>query len=229
MVPSNILQRTFHISFNGQTGTAFTIDVADRQYLVTAAHVISGLKPSESITVMRHGGWHPLIITDVWTSPTGADVALLSFSRPLSPLHQITIGTSASFSLSQQIYFLGFPYGLHMDAGQVNDNFPVPFVKTGVVSSFSPVAGGSQIIYCDGHNNPGFSGGPIVTVSPNHSVSVIGVVSGYRYNEDRVLLNGADTGLTYQANTGLIIGYGLKEVVAQASSVTTGAPLTQSA
>ena len=224
MVPSNILQRTFHISHKGATGTGFTVDVDGRQYLATAKHVVDGLAPESSIGVMRNGTWQGVDIGEVWHSPTGADVALLSLKNQLSPAHQIVVlGDSASYSLSQQIFFLGFPYGLHMEAGLINNGYPVPFVKTGIVASFSLVSGGSQLIYCDGHNNPGFSGGPIVTVSAQHLVTVIAVVSAYRHNEDPILLNGADTGLSYRANTGLVIGYGAKELLVQARATQSGA------
>jgi S1-C subfamily serine protease len=225
MVPSNILQRIFYISHNGATGTGFTIDVDGRQYLATARHVIEGLVAGLQIAVHRNSTWQPIDIVDIWHSPTGADVSLLSLKNPLSPAHPIIGGDSPSFFLSQQIYFLGFPYGLHMEGGLINNGYPVPFVKTGIVSSFSTVSGGSQLIYCDGHNNPGFSGGPIVSVSAKHEVTVIAVVSAYRYNEDPVLLNGTDTGLTYRANTGLVIGYNAKELFLQAAVASNGAPI----
>lgn len=224
MVPSNILQRTFHIAHNGSVGTGFTIDVDGRQYLATAKHVVAGLTPNSSIGLLRNGAWQAIDVVDVWHSPTGADLSLLSLKAQLSPAHQIALlGDSASYFLSQQIYFLGFPYGMHMEASLINDGYPVPFVKTGIVSSFSSVSGGSQLIYCDGHNNPGFSGGPIVTVSPTNQVTVIAVVSAYRYNEDPVLLNGADTGLVYRANTGLVIGYAARELYERAKGVQNGA------
>jgi S1-C subfamily serine protease len=226
MVPSNILQRTFHIAHNGEAGTAFTIEVADRQYIVTAAHVVKGLQPNSKLSVMHGGQWLPVDIGDVWFSPTGADIALISPRKQLSPAHPVVVGSASSFYLSQQIYFLGFPYGLRADLGTVNNDYPMPFVKTGIVSSFTSAGAGSQIIFCDGHNNPGFSGGPIVTVGKNHQVHVIAVVSGYRYNDDPVLLNGEKTGLTYRANTGLVIGYGLKELVERATSAASGAAIT---
>ncbi|NIF29177.1 trypsin-like peptidase domain-containing protein [Pantoea sp. Tr-811] len=223
MVPRSILTRTFHVLHCGGIGTAFTIDVDGRQYLATAEHVVKGLASGSSISVHRNGSWQEVAIGEVWHSTTGADVSLLSLKEPLSPSEPIGLGTSASYYLSQQIYFLGFPFGLHMEAAQINNGFPVPFVKTGIISSFSPKSGGSQLIYCDGYNNPGFSGGPIVVITPQNQVFVIGVVSGYRYNEDPVMLNGADTGLTYRANTGLVIGWGIDELVVQARAAKSGA------
>lgn len=226
MVPNNILQRTFNISHNGSSGTAFTIDVDGRQYLVTARHVVDGLTPGSSVTVLRNKAWQPLEISGVWYSPTGADIALLSLKRQLSPALRITLGDSVRFFLSQNIYFLGFPYGLHMDGALINDDYPVAFVKSGIVASFSQVSGGSQIIYCDGHNNPGFSGGPIVTISEKQEIAVIAVVSAYRYSADPILLNGADTGLTYRSNTGLVIGYNIHEAYLRAKALGNGALIT---
>jgi S1-C subfamily serine protease len=224
VVPNKILQRTFHIAHADSIGTGFTLDADGRQYLATAKHVVEGLEPNTAIGVLRNGEWQDTLIGAVWHSPTGADLALISLKHQLSPSHLIShVGAENQFYLSQQIYFLGFPYGMHMEAGQINDGFPVPFVKTGIVANFSMVSGGSQIIYCDGHNNPGFSGGPIVTVSAKNEVNVVAVVSAYRYNEDPILLNGEETGLTYRANTGLVIGYGARELFLQAHASRDGA------
>lgn len=225
MVPSNILQRTFYIAQNQSSGTAFTIDVSGRQYLVTARHVVEGISANSKINVMHKGAWCDLEFGEVWYPPTGADIALLSIKRQLSPTYPLVVSEGKGFFLSQQIYFLGFPFGLRMEAGVVNNDFPIPFVKTGIIANFSTMQPGSQLIYCDGHNNPGFSGGPIVTVSANKEVAVIAVVSGYHENDDEVLLNGKSTGLTYSTNTGLVIGYGLGEVLARIAASPTGAPI----
>ncbi|WP_082547577.1 serine protease [Rhodanobacter sp. Soil772] len=217
MVPSNILQRTFRLLHRDATGTGFTFEVNRRQYLATARHVVEGLQTDSSIGVSCNGTWQQVVIGSVWLSPTGADVALLSLRQQLSPIHGVAmLGDGATFSLSQQAYFLGFPYGLQTEVGQLNNGYPIPFVKSGIVSSFSLPSGGSQVVYLDAINNPGFSGGPIVTISPNGEVVIVAVVSAYRYNEDKILLNGQDTGLTYRANTGLVIGYSVNELWQQA-------------
>ena len=107
MVPSDIIQRTFHIAHDGGTGTAFTIEVGDLQYIVTAAHVVEGLEPDTRLSVMYQGGWTPIDIGDVWVSSTGADLALISPKAQLSPCHPVVIGGASSFYLSQPIFFLG--------------------------------------------------------------------------------------------------------------------------
>lgn len=224
MVPSNILQRTFQLLHNGAAGTGFTFDVDGRQYLATARHVVEGLEVGSDVEVFGNSAWQHVAIGSVWFSPTGADVALLSLKQQLSPTHAVAmVGDGAPFSLSQQAYFLGFPYGLQTEVGQLNNGYPIPFVKSGVVSSFSMQSGGSQVVFVDGINNPGFSGGPIVTISPKYEVIIVAVVSGYRYNDDKIVLNGQDTGLTYRANTGLVIGYSVKELLQQAKLSADGA------
>ena len=60
----------------------------------------------------------------------------------------------------QDVYFLGFPYGLHGDMSALSNDLPFPFVKKGIISLFHN--DGVNRIYLDGHNNPGFSGGPVV-------------------------------------------------------------------
>lgn len=71
------------------------------------------------------------------------------------------IAESANIFYGQDIYFLGFPYGLQSDVGELNSNLPMPLVKKGIVSSFL-FENPRKVLLLDGHNNPGFSGGPVI-------------------------------------------------------------------
>lgn len=62
------------------------------------------------------------------------------------------------------MYFLGFPFGkLFSDVKfeKANERYSLPFVKKATWSASAP-AGDGAVIFLDGHNNHGFSGGPIV-------------------------------------------------------------------
>lgn len=225
MVTSNILQRTFLVRFNGYTGTAFTVDIGGRQYILTAKHVIEGINPIGTLEISHENIWENCQINDVWYSPN-SDVALISPAVQLSPTYSIKVAKNTEYYISQQVYFLGFPFGWHTDVGQVNNGYPLPFVKSAIISSFINAEEGSATIILDGNNNPGFSGGPIITVSVDNSISVIGVISAYRNNQESILANGVDSGLRYSANTGLIIGIGLNEVIATAEAKNSGAVIT---
>ena len=59
----------------------------------------------------------------------------------------------------------------------------MPFVKKGIVSCMS----GSRI-FLDGHNNPGFSGGPVVFAKANGlDYKIGGVISGYKASKNPVV------------------------------------------
>ena len=97
----------------------------------------------------------------------------------------------------------------------MNMNFPLPLVKKGIVSMFD-----GNIILLDGHNNPGFSGGPVVFHPNSHSndLSVAGVIAGYRFDREPVYKNqeqeqkGKPLGY-YKANTGIIVTYEIRHAL----------------
>jgi len=57
----------------------------------------------------------------------------------------------------------------------------LPFIKSGILSALDIRNENAVTLYLDGHNNPGFSGGPIVFLSnTTRRFHVAGVVSGFR-------------------------------------------------
>ena len=56
-VTANVLKRVVRISVGSASGTAFTIDVDGRHYLITAKHVVATVKAAEAtIGVCGDGG-----------------------------------------------------------------------------------------------------------------------------------------------------------------------------
>ena len=146
-------------------------------------------------------------------SETEEDIAILSPECQLSPAHPL-VATTAGIILGQDIYFCGFPFGLRCEVGDLNRDFPMPFVKKGILSAFASRDECPTRMYIDGHNNPGFSGGPLVFSDMNtRELKIAGVISGYRPTYEPVLLKGDDVGLTSQQNTGIAIAYDLKNGV----------------
>ena len=58
---SNVLRRVLQIQAT-EGGTAFTIEVDHKQYLITAKHIVSGLadKSESKIKVHKKSGWEDL-------------------------------------------------------------------------------------------------------------------------------------------------------------------------
>ena len=121
--------------------------------------------------------------------------------------------TTAGLVLAEEVYFLGFPYGLGMDVKtDLNAGFPLPLVKKASVSALGLEDGP---ILLDGHNNAGFSGGPVARRGTKEQQTVIGVVSGFRYDRNKVLdEEGKETTYTYDTNTGIIIAHDIRHALA---------------
>jgi hypothetical protein len=82
--------------------------------------------------------------------------------------------------LGGEVGFLGFPFGLESGPLPQTAGWPTPFLKKGYLSGHASTRSGNTLFYLDGHNNPGFSGGPAFFVnSSTGKTHVFGVVSGF--------------------------------------------------
>jgi hypothetical protein len=189
-VPNNVLTRVLLIQVGADAGSGFTVDVDGRQYIITAKHVVSTVKDNDSIRVHRLDGWKAVHVK-VLRCDDPVDIAVLipdkqvTLNYPLEP-------SAAGMQLGQDTYFLGYPFGeLFSDVNyeKVGNHISIPFIKKAIWSASLQTSNGS-IIFLDGHNNPGFSGGPIVFRDFGQSgyvMKVAGVISGYRPDFESVL------------------------------------------
>ncbi len=210
MVTTNIVQRTFRIR-STQEGTCFTIDVDNRQYIVTARHLVEKVVDQSSVKIMQEKKWKDLQVKLVGHCKGKVDISVLASDLQISPAFPLS-PTMDGMMLGQDVYFLGFPFGLTSDVGPLNRNFPFPLVKKGIVSL---VAERGQYILLDGHNNPGFSGGPVVFRPNNHGndFAVAGIVTGHHYVREPVYQDDKQTSLSYKSNTGIILAYSIKHAL----------------
>jgi len=203
----NIINRVMQIQYSTNWGTVFTIEVDKRQYLVTARHLVDGIKPRDQVKVKNSAEWVVLPVTVIDTD-TNADIAVLA------PPQQLTSSFTALPSIegaviAQDVYFLGYPYGLFVPM----QNFNAAFTKKGIISSIIHDTNGIDRIYLDGHNNPGFSGGPIVFKHAwDGEWHICGVISGYNWTASKVV-NGGNTNAYVQENTGIVLGVGIDAAV----------------
>ena len=178
LITSNVLHRTFRIKWGNCTGTAFAMDRASRQYLITARHVVDGLESGNLIKVLYKEEWKDLAVDVVGIGKGKVDVAVLACSIRLSPPLQLAASDSG-LVYGQSVSFLGYPFGWDSGSEEINRGIPLPFVKAGIVSAM--VFGDVSMIFLDAHVNKGFSGGPVVFVPngrPRNELSVAGIISG---------------------------------------------------
>jgi hypothetical protein len=209
MITANVIHRVFRIKVGDSEGTAFTIDVRDREYLVTAKHVAAPLKETGELGVFSNGTWSTLRTHVVGHATGDADVSVLALNRRLTPPGLPVEPTHTGLTYGQDVYFLGFPYGFLGKYIFGPDGYPLPFVKRATLSLFD-----GTVFLLDGHNNPGFSGAPVVFTEPHkHDFRVAAVVSSYQYVDEPIYDRSQATGLTYRYNTGLIVTYAINHAL----------------
>lgn len=212
-VTSNILLRVFKIGTAGtngaETGTAFTIERNGTQYLVTAAHMVAGLPECGATIHLAQGGkWRSLTVEILRCGNPHVDVVALKIAGRLSPEYPIET-TLKGVTLGQEVYFFGYPYGLSTFV--TSNGYPLALVKHGIVSAIGGDEKTGVVLYIDGFNNPGFSGGPIVVYDHfSDKVKVIGVVSGYLNQRSQAQVSNRPTPLTVLTNSGILVGYSIE-------------------
>jgi trypsin-like peptidase len=239
---SNVLKRVVRIGIGDVSGTAFTIEVDGRQYLVTAKHVIATLTGLHgTINVFGDGGGH-LCQISVLRCDDPIDIAIL-VPRTLQTVTFDLPVDSAGMILGQDVYFVGFPYADPVLTTTTAASETIGFVRKAVWSAQERKNNATRL-YLDGVNNSGFSGAPVVYLEqgkPGLAFKVAGVVSGYRAEltevmklepiaaaqitrEDRAanrILDMADgthrklvgTGQIVSGNTGIVVAYDIGHAV----------------
>jgi hypothetical protein len=220
---SNVIYRVLRIRTAAGSGSAFTIEVDGKQYLITARHNLRGFGAEGEIDLWIEGRWTRTPARAIYPAKEIVDMAALDLGRPVTVTFPLE-ATSGGLTLGQQVFFLGYPYGLGTSvSGPMPPGFgEIPFVKSGIVSALDTRDAQANVLYLDGQNNPGFSGGPIVFWhAASRRFRVAGVVRGYR-NEALPVLKRKDLGnsgarayndLYTRSNSGIVVGYDIRHVV----------------
>jgi len=220
---ANVVSNVFLIRFNGEIGSSFVFTYGDRQYLVTANHVVKKAGDHARIDVLlgNSGEWGALEV-DVLHGPNQCmDVAVLvPPQKKLSESDPIPLPYSAV--MGQEVFFLGFPFGLY--ASFDGKSGIAPLIKHGYLSAMAqcsalyPDGSRDERLYLlDGLNNPGFSGGPVV--APNESLPgrpqyLIGVVTSYRNQEVPIKVNGKEMpNASVETNAGIILAVPIEKAI----------------
>lgn len=212
-ITANALQRVVRIQVvrkdkNAVTGTAFFIDVHGREYLVTAKHVLAERDPAAPICINHHGKWVAVQHRLVGDAPDGIDISVLALPARLVDPDLSLPPTGGGLVISQEVYFLGFPFGMSSDIGDLNNNYPLPFVKRATLSSFEHRNDLLHKLYLDGINNPGFSGGPVVFFHEG-AFKVCGVIHGFEARPSPLFMGGNRVEAYVSENTGIIHAFGI--------------------
>jgi hypothetical protein len=203
MITTNVIHRVFNIQCGDLIGMGFTVEVEGKEYLITAKHVVESLDGEGNIGILSNAEWRKEEVNLVGHSPDDADISVLALTRILTPPNlpmEMTSGGAGGVFYGQDVYFLGFPYGQTGPYAFGDDGYPLPYVKKAIISLLD-----RKKFILDGHNNSGFSGGPVVYREPGKDdLNVAAVISSYSFVDEPVFRDGEKTDLTYQYNTGII-------------------------
>lgn len=189
IVNSAVLQRVFSISVGNVCGTGFIVEKDCKKYLVTAKHLFAeqGFPGNTTIKIENKNGWDGIDNQIYYHKNGNMDVAVIKTSY-FDKMDFEPVGYSSNMTIfSQDMFMLGFPYGLKSEFYDINRGFAIPFIKKGILSGKS----GNYLIV-DWDNNHGFSGGPVVYRECkggqfSDEMYVLGIISGYFPHEIKVI------------------------------------------
>ena len=207
---SSIVGRTFCIRTEAGQGTAFTMDVDGKRYLITAQHVL-GANSTGSISIESTSEQERIDVEPVGHSTPKLDVSVM---RPSKPIHDHCFRTkpydpeSSSIVIGEDVYSCGFPLGLSTKVFYFpNFPYPIPLLRRWMVSGFD-----TDQYYLDGFSNPGASGSPVFKMHGTVPI-VIGVVVA-RYKEPSSVTDGrCDTGGQVDLNSGIVMITKIEKVI----------------
>lgn len=224
-VTANALYNVVKVRVESIWMSGFVVEVDGRQYLITARHLLDGKQPTVcDLELWHENAWQSKKATVIYPASPRVDIVAMDLGGPITMTgssHPLNVG-SGTVGLGQQIYFLGFPYDLstrgNVLASPGMDE--LAFIKSGVLSALDIRDPDAVVIYLDGHNNPGFSGGPIVYMHKK-SLKVLGVIKGFAHVGQPVVkkkdLNNpkasAHEDLFVSTNTGIVVGYSVRHII----------------
>jgi S1-C subfamily serine protease len=232
-VPLEILSRTVFIKQKGSNdgGSAFTLDYKGKLYLVTARHVIEGIAGSGAIIeVRRSDKWEDYhTVKTLYPSSADADIAVFRTDETAAqPFGIAPAGTSTTVgvSLGQQVWFIGYPFGMISVPAKGSTITELPFMKRGSMSAVDASNPEAVVYYIDGFNNPGFSGGPVLYWEfATHTYKILAVVKGYRNDTAKILINGKQVETNILVNSGILVSYSIQHAIdAIEKNLAPGAP-----
>jgi hypothetical protein len=229
MFQSGLMTLVLHIRINEEkTASAFMFPFRDKSFLITARHVLSG-DPIHQFDIFQRREWVNVskdIGKGIFPENKSVDIGAVRVPEVIDvdkASEIVTYGKGTTF-LGDDAYFIGYPYGISYSQVVETDrgDLPatLPLLKKGCISGGLEDTGGNTIgFFIDGHNNPGFSGGPCIAKKHEKNDrrwNIFGVMSGY-LPEWRELKNDGESQRIME-NSGICICHNIGFIVSAIES-----------
>lgn len=216
LITSEVTTKVYFLKIGKKTGSCFLINHDGKKFLITAKHLLGEVNSKQKLffELRKDSVWMKMEGIILLNDNPKIDIAVIDLNSKTKVKNHVGL-TIKGLVYSDEGYFLGFPYGLIMENSESqNDGFPVPLVKKAIMSAFF-YKDSITTLFLDGHNNPGFSGGPIVFKNrdkkQNQKWNIIGVISAYKGQKNELITPFGK--LKYQENSGIIVGYGINHAI----------------
>jgi len=192
-------------------GTAFCLNHEDHLYVVAASHLYTQDLPFK---YKFNKEWVELEHALVGQGKGDLDIVVLKPKTPFGISKGLSPASSV-IAVSQQSYFMGFPYKMDGDGGALMHGRPCAFIRSGIISAAPSIDDDPKMIFVDAIGNEGFSGGPLlVNMHNQHEPVVVGVITHYRTEQEAVIDDGGKATSSYiMYNTGLTRAVHIKHAI----------------
>ena len=195
-------------NFEGDTlggATCFKIFHGSKQYFVTAAHLFKPNDKSGDIVPVRlliSGNLKDFDARVYFHKKRNIDVALIKLPDDVPQGKGISLD-SIHLSFGSPVFFYGYPLS---NLGTQTPEIKFPIIKSAILSGVVKY-GNVDVLVLDGHNNRGFSGGPVVAYDTGtKKTHLVGLVSGYLFEPRGVQIK--EERFSFDENSGIILCYG---------------------
>lgn len=219
---NEILQSIFCISVLNESGTCFVCRLNANQIIViTCKHIFTNANDGDIVNFEfvrydnQFDNFSGILLCSKMDHSDICAIIVDDSKFQCSVLFQSLKVPSRVF-IGDEVFVLGFPFIMNNNTFQSepifigNIFYPQAILRHGYVASASVSDHGSKRILLDLHNNPGFSGGPIIkkghlTGTMNFGYIPIGVMSGYYYDKVNGKINSdTNSGISYGCSYDII-------------------------
>ncbi len=184
-----------------------------KQYLITAKHLVDDLPHNDAhVQLFRAADWKDLTVNILTPKNPDVDIAVLTLRNRIVTQEDAGFGelTFRGCRVGAEVYFLGYPHGLD----SLNGSDYVPFVKKGVMSAIDGRDETAVVLYVDGFNNEGFSGGPLAFYDPDKKTwKIAGVIQGYVQEPAKARVGRQNVDTQILVNSGILIAHNIEHAL----------------
>jgi hypothetical protein len=107
-VTSNVLFRVLMLRTQQNIASSFTIEVDNRQYLITAKHAVVGLKDNDEVAILKNDGSWLKTLVKVLRCDEPIDIAVLVPEAQMTVTFSLKPDSGGAL-FGQDVYLIGFP------------------------------------------------------------------------------------------------------------------------